>query len=91
MKSILEEIQVGNASEIDAFVLQSKNYRKCLSDVCHSLANLEYDLTEAQLRELKQYNQCIVQMRSAAEIEAFRLGMIIGSNLNKERKEILIA
>ena len=59
--------------------------------MCHSLANLEYDLTEAQLRELKQYNQCIVQMRSATEIEAFRLGMIIGANLNKERKEILIA
>ena len=91
MKSILEEIQNDNSAQIDAFVLQSKNYRKCLSDVCHSLANLEYDLTEAQLRELKQYNQCIVQMRSAAEIEAFRLGMIIGSNLNKERKEILIA
>ena len=91
MKSILEEIQNDNSAQIDAFVLQSKNYRKCLSDVCHSLANLEYDSTEAQLRELKQYNQCIVQMRSAAEIEAFRLGMIIGSNLNKERKEILIA
>lgn len=91
MKSILEEIQNDNSAQIDAFVLQSKNYRKCLSDVCHSLANLEYDLTEAQLRELKQYNQCIVQMRSAAEIEAFRLGMIIGANLNKERKEILIA
>ena len=91
MKSILEEIQNDNSAQIDAFVLQSKNYRKCLSDVCHSLANLEYDLTEAQLRELKQYNQCIVQMRSAVEIEAFRLGMIIGANLNKERKEILIA
>ena len=91
MKSILEEIQNDNSAQIDAFVLQIKNYRKCLSDVCHSLANLEYDLTEAQLRELKQYNQCIVQMRSAAEIEAFRLGMIIGANLNKERKEILIA
>lgn len=91
MKSILEEIQNDNSAQIDAFVLQSKNYRKCLSDVQHSLANLEYDLTEAQLRELKQYNQCIVQMRSAAEIEAFRLGMIIGANLNKERKEILIA
>lgn len=91
MKSILEEIQNDNSAQIDAFVLQSKNYRKCLYDVCHSLANLEYDLTEAQLRELKQYNQCIVQMRSAAEIEAFRLGMIIGANLNKERKEILIA
>ncbi len=91
MKSILAEIQNDNSAQIDAFVLQSKNYRKCLSDVCHSLANLEYDLTEAQLRELKQYNQCIVQMRSAAEIEAFRLGMIIGANLNKERKEILIA
>ena len=91
MKSILEEIQNDNSAQIDAFVLQSKNYRKYLSDVCHSLANLEYDLTEAQLRELKQYNQCIVQMRSAAEIEAFRLGMIIGANLNKERKEILIA
>ena len=70
MKSILEEIQNGNSSQIDVFVLQSKNYRKCLSDVCHSRTNLEYDLTEAQLRELKQYNECIVRMRSAAEIEA---------------------
>lgn len=91
MKSILEEIQFGNTHQIDVFVLQSKNYRKCLSDVCHSRANLEYDLTEAQLRELRQYNECIVRMRSTAEIEAFRLGMIIGANLNKERKEILSA
>lgn len=89
MKSILEEIQIGNASEIDAFVLQSEEYRKCLSDVCCSRANLEYDLTESQLRELKQYNESIVKMHSVAEIEAFRLGMIIGTNLNKEQHFIL--
>lgn len=91
MKSILEEIQNGNSSQIDVFVLQSKNYRKCLSDVCHSRANLEYDLTDAQLRELKQYNECIVQMRSAAEIEAFRLGMLIGAKLSKEQQEMIRA
>ena len=56
MKSILEEIQNDNSAQIDAFVLQSKNYRKCLSDVQHSLANLEYDLTEAQLDKIDAEN-----------------------------------
>ena len=89
--TVLEEIQSGSTAQIDAFVLQSKNYRKSLSDVCHSLANLEYDLTEAQLCNLKQYNECIVQMRSAAEIEAFRLGMLIGAKLSKEQQEMISA
>ena len=48
MKSILEEIQFGNTHQIDAFVLQSKNYRKCLSDVCHSRAVVFQNLCKGQ-------------------------------------------
>jgi len=84
MRNILEELWYGNISPQEQSTEHNREIKSLLGLIGKNRDTLSADLSQEQKATLEKFEDCIVEMYSIVEREAFAYGFRIGGRLMLE-------
>ena len=84
MRSILNELWYGNVSPFEQCTRGNKRLKELLKLVARNREDLDGTLTEKQKETLEKFEDCMNEMHSITERDAFSYGFRLGVQLMAE-------
>ena len=84
MRSILNELWYGNVSPFEQCTRGNKRLKELLKQVARNREDLDGTLTEMQKETLEKFEDCMNEMHSITECDAFSYGFRLGVQLMAE-------
>ena len=84
MRSILNELWYGNVSPFEQCTRGNKRLKELLKLVARNREDLDGTLTEMQKEALEKFEDCMNEMHSITERDAFSYGFRLGVQLMAE-------